>query len=89
MVKPKDISFDCYGTLTHVQMSNLARILPKDRIPADKRDAVMRAASTAATTNPIHSGVKAEIKGISGLPALVGQLWLDCKRQCASLRSQI
>lgn len=32
--KPKFITFDCYGTLTHFQMSDTARTLYADRVPA-------------------------------------------------------
>ena len=36
--KPKYITFDCYGTLTHFQMSALTRKLLADRIPAERMD---------------------------------------------------
>ena len=39
---PKYITFDCYGTLTHFQMSNMARDMLKGRVPADKMDAFVR-----------------------------------------------
>jgi 2-haloacid dehalogenase len=42
MLKPKYITFDCYGTLTHFQMSNMARVMLKDRVPVDKMDAFVR-----------------------------------------------
>ena len=37
--RPKAISFDCYGTLTHFQMSETARTLLADRVPADRMEA--------------------------------------------------
>jgi 2-haloacid dehalogenase len=37
--KPKYISFDCYGTLTRFQMSEVARSLYADRVAADSMDA--------------------------------------------------
>ena len=40
--RPKYITFDCYGTLTHFQMSNMTRAMLKDRIPAEKMDAFVR-----------------------------------------------
>lgn len=40
--KPKYITFDCYGTLTRFQMSDMTRVLFADRIPPDKMDAFIR-----------------------------------------------
>jgi 2-haloacid dehalogenase len=40
--KPKYITFDCYGTLTRFRMSEMAREMFADRIPADKMDAFIR-----------------------------------------------
>ena len=37
--KPKFISFDCYGTLTRFQMSEMARTLFADRVPVDCMEA--------------------------------------------------
>ena len=37
--KPKFITFDCYGTLTRFQMSDMTRTIFADRIPAEKMDA--------------------------------------------------
>jgi 2-haloacid dehalogenase len=34
--KPKYITFDCYGTLIHFRMADMAREIFPDRIPADK-----------------------------------------------------
>jgi 2-haloacid dehalogenase len=36
--RPKYISFDCYGTLTNFRMSDKARELYADRVPADRMD---------------------------------------------------
>ena len=36
--QPKYITFDCYGTLTKFQMSDLARTLFADRIPAEQME---------------------------------------------------
>ena len=36
--KPKYITFDCYGTLTHFQMSALTRRLFADRVPAERME---------------------------------------------------
>ncbi len=36
--KPKFISFDCYGTLTRFQMSEMAKKLLADRVPADRME---------------------------------------------------
>jgi 2-haloacid dehalogenase len=40
--KPKFISFDCYGTLTRFQMSEMARMLLADRVPADRMEGFCR-----------------------------------------------
>ena len=37
--KPKYISFDCYGTLTRFQMSEVARSLYADRVADESMDA--------------------------------------------------
>jgi 2-haloacid dehalogenase len=37
-VRPKFISFDCYGTLTRFRMGELARDMFADRIPADRME---------------------------------------------------
>ena len=37
--KPKFISFDCYGTLINFEMGPTAKILFKDRVPADRMPA--------------------------------------------------
>ena len=36
--RPKYISFDCYGTLTRFRMTDLARELFADRVPAERMD---------------------------------------------------
>lgn len=38
IIRPKYISFDCYGTLIYFQMAPMARKLFADRIPADHMD---------------------------------------------------
>lgn len=38
-VRPKYVTFDCYGTLTRFQMVEMTHQLMADRIPADRRDA--------------------------------------------------
>jgi 2-haloacid dehalogenase len=40
--KPKFITFDCYGTLTRFQMSDMTREIFADRIPAEKMDDFIR-----------------------------------------------
>lgn len=40
--RPKFITFDCYGTLTHFRMGDLARSLFADRVPADRMDAFVQ-----------------------------------------------
>ena len=40
--RPKFITFDCYGTLTRFRMSEMAREMFADRIPADRMDAFIR-----------------------------------------------
>jgi len=42
MFQPKYITFDCYGTLTRFQMSDMTRVMFADRISADKMDAFIR-----------------------------------------------
>lgn len=42
MLRPKYITFDCYGTLTHFRQGDLAREIYADRIPADRMDAFLR-----------------------------------------------
>jgi len=37
--RPKYITFDCYGTLTWFQMSNMTRELYAERVPAERMDA--------------------------------------------------
>lgn len=44
--RPKFITFDCYGTLTRFRMSEMAREMFADRIPADRMDAFIRDFST-------------------------------------------
>ena len=34
--RPKYVTFDCYGTLTRFRMSELAREMFADRIPAER-----------------------------------------------------
>ncbi len=41
-LRPKYVTFDCYGTLTRFQMGELAREIFSDRIPADRMDAFIR-----------------------------------------------
>ena len=36
-IKPKYITFDCYGTLTRMRMGDMARKMFADRIPADRK----------------------------------------------------
>ena len=38
-IRPKYVTFDCYGTLTRFRMVEMAHDLMADRIPAEKRDA--------------------------------------------------
>ena len=40
-LRPKYITFDCYGTLTHFQMSPLTRELLTDRVGRDRMDAFL------------------------------------------------
>ena len=42
LFKPKYVTFDCYGTLTRFQMTEMTRTLFADRIPAGKMDAFIR-----------------------------------------------
>lgn len=42
LFKPKYITFDCYGTLTRFRMSDMARKMFRDRIPADGMDTFIR-----------------------------------------------
>ena len=42
LFKPKYITFDCYGTLTRFRMSEMAREMFADRIPAAKMDDFVR-----------------------------------------------
>jgi 2-haloacid dehalogenase len=42
LFKPKYVTFDCYGTLTRFQMTEMTRTLFADRIPADRMDAFIR-----------------------------------------------
>jgi 2-haloacid dehalogenase len=37
--RPTYITFDCYGTLIHFQMSDLTRALFADRLPSDRLEA--------------------------------------------------
>ena len=37
-IRPKFISFDCYGTLTRFRMGELARDMFADRIPAERME---------------------------------------------------
>ena len=39
--RPKYISFDCYGTLTRFQMSEMAQEFYKDQVPAERMDAFL------------------------------------------------
>jgi len=39
MFRPKYITFDCYGTLTRFQISDMTRVFLADRVPADRMDA--------------------------------------------------
>jgi 2-haloacid dehalogenase len=41
-LRPKFITFDCYGTLTRFRMTELAREIFADRVPADRMDAFTR-----------------------------------------------
>ena len=40
--RPKYISFDCYGTLTNFRMSDVAREMYADRVPAARMDAFVK-----------------------------------------------
>lgn len=44
--RPKFITFDCYGTLTRFRMSEMAREMFADRVPADRIDDFIRDFST-------------------------------------------
>ena len=37
--RPKYITFDCYGTLTRFRMSEMARVMYADRVPAERMEA--------------------------------------------------
>ena len=37
--RPKYISFDCYGTLIRMRMTDMAREMFADRIPSDREQA--------------------------------------------------
>ncbi|MCQ4159658.1 haloacid dehalogenase type II [Roseomonas sp. GC11] len=41
-LRPKYITFDCYGTLTNFQMGPLARQIFADRVPAERMDAFVK-----------------------------------------------
>ena len=41
-LRPKFITFDCYGTLTRFRMSEMARDMFADRVPTDRMDAFVR-----------------------------------------------
>ena len=41
-LRPKFITFDCYGTITRFQMGELAREIYADRIPTDRMDAFVQ-----------------------------------------------
>jgi len=41
-LRPKFITFDCYGTLTRFQMGEMARAMFADRIPAERMDQFVR-----------------------------------------------
>ena len=41
-LRPKYVTFDCYGTLTWFRVGDVARELVKDRIPADRMDAFLK-----------------------------------------------
>ena len=38
IIRPKYITFDCYGTLTNFHMGTMARAMFADRVPADRMD---------------------------------------------------
>jgi 2-haloacid dehalogenase len=40
--RPKFVTFDCYGTLTHFRMGELAREIYADRVSADRMDQFIR-----------------------------------------------
>ena len=40
-IRPKYITFDCYGTLTRFRMGDVARAMFADRIPAEKMEQFM------------------------------------------------
>jgi len=40
--RPKYITFDCYGTLTNFQISDVARAAFADRVPAERMDAFLK-----------------------------------------------
>jgi 2-haloacid dehalogenase len=42
MLRPKYITFDCYGTLTNFRMSQMTRESFPDRVPPDRMDAFVR-----------------------------------------------
>ena len=44
--RPKYITFDCYGTLTHMRMNDMAREMYANRIPAERMTACPRGART-------------------------------------------
>ena len=42
MLRPRFITFDCYGTLTRFRMAEMTREIFADRVPADRIDAFVR-----------------------------------------------
>ena len=50
-IRPKYITFDCYGTLTRFRMGDMTREIFADRVPAEQHGAVHRRlhAPTAST----------------------------------------
>jgi 2-haloacid dehalogenase len=41
-VRPRYITFDCYGTLTHFRVSDVAREIFADRVPGERMDAFLK-----------------------------------------------
>ena len=49
-LRPKFITFDCYGTLTAFQMSRIAREVYADRVPAERMDRFLAATRQSEPT---------------------------------------
>ena len=50
-IRPKYITFDCYGTLTRMRMGDMARKMFADRIPADRMEQFLADFTATASMN--------------------------------------